>query len=243
MLKAAACPLAATMLLATGCARSGGVSEDPRGSRGPPRVRSEQVDLHAEYFDENLVERSPGSRGELVAASYILAHLQKAGYAPLLDPVPVGDLVRSTNVTAAPPAGGSPAFVVTTAYDSADGKMRGAGLGLFLELARALTVAEPEHRVEFVALGAESEDGKGSRLLASSLDEREVEAQVIELGDISRAGATFDARGPAARSLLADHDGTGSAIGASDGLKETTVSGSAEHVARVLLDWLLRAGG
>jgi hypothetical protein len=119
-------------------------------------VQADVVDDHAAQFDDSLDDRLAGSQQEFAAATYILGHLQTAGYVPLLDPVPVQDLVRSTNVVAEPPSGERPQVVVTVAYDTRpESRPAGAALGLWLELARSLYARDREHAVEFVALGAE----------------------------------------------------------------------------------------
>jgi hypothetical protein len=166
---------------------------------GPPTVRPEVAERHAREFRTDLSDREPGSQGEEAASVYLLGHLQQAGYTVLLDPVPVANLVRSTNVVALPPSGADPTVVVVVPYD--DSGDPGA-IGSFLELARALRVAAPEHSVEFVALGAESAGRRGSRRLIESLDD----PRVVELGGGSEstfksAGLEYSAVGDAAALL------------------------------------------
>lgn len=119
-----------------------------------------------------------------MAGSYILGHLQLAGFAPFLDAVPVRDQVRSTNVVAPPPSGDPPDVVVAVAYDTGIGsEVSGQRIGLFLEMARALNVAEPSHQVAFVAMGAESVEHRGSRRLARYLLDQGWEPAVYTIGD------------------------------------------------------------
>lgn len=149
---------------------------------GPPTVDHALVRQHAEQFDVDVPNRPAGSQHELAAATYILGHLQFAGYAPVLEAVPVANQVQSTNVVALPPSGNEAQIVLGVAYDH-DGRGPGDGaqIGLFLELARALNVAAPEHRVAFVALGAEGADNAGSRKLARTLSNYELRPQILML--------------------------------------------------------------
>lgn len=177
---------------------------DAPAAQGPAGVRPEVVDEHARQFDEELPEREAGSQQEFAAATYITGHLQQAGYRVRLASVPFKDLVRSTNVVALPPGEGEIAAVVTVLYDTTTGTPpNGRDIGLFLELARALRVAEPDHNVQFVALGAEvtGQDGGnlGSRALAAELDDLEEPPPVIGLLEVSSGG--FRALGPAGGEL------------------------------------------
>jgi hypothetical protein len=161
---------------------------------GPAQIRPEVVRRHAQQFETELADREAGSQGEQAAAVYILGHLQQAGYFVQLDGVPVGDLVRSTNLVARPPSGEDPDVVVAAAYGTEEGGAgRGAEtVGVFLELARALRVAEPEHSIEFVALGAEGpgfrEGDLGSRRLAKVLLDEEINPLIITLAIASSDG-------------------------------------------------------
>ena len=171
---------------------------------GPPEVRVEVVEDHAAQFDEELSDRAAGTQQEFAAATYITAHLQKAGYAVALRSVPFKDLVRSTNVVGLPPGGGDPRAVVTVAYDTTSSTPHlGRDIGLFLELARAASVADPDHDVEFVALAAEltglGEGNLGSRALAAELEEIDPAPVVIALMEVSGGG--FRAPGPAGDDL------------------------------------------
>lgn len=162
-------------------------SPAPAAPSGPPAVQPDAVARHAEQFSE-LGDRPAGSQAEQAASVYLLGHLQQAGYAVLLDAVPVGDLVRSTNVVALPPAGGEPGVVVVTPYDTGPGHPGDPHvLGLFLELARALRAAVPDHGAEFVALGADNaeapESHLGSRRLARTLVEAGDSPFVVVLED------------------------------------------------------------
>ena len=160
---------------------------------------------HATQFEEDVPQRPAGSQQEFAAASYITGHLQQAGYLVELDSVPVEDTVRSTNVIALPPSGDEPQVVVTVAYDNAGSARSAVTIGTFLELARALRVAVPEHSVEFVALGAELTNvnggSLGSRRLIEVLKDRDLDPEVIVIVDVqdedvgtSFAGAGFESR-------------------------------------------------
>lgn len=192
--------LVAAAIVAGAC--TGGGSDDPSGgveAEGPPEVRLDVVDEHARQFDDDLADRRAGSQQEFAAATYITAHLQESGYRVALRSVPFEDLVRSTNVVALPPGGGEPSAVVTVAYDTTESSPPlGRDIGLFLELARALKVAEPDHGVQFVALGAEltgSGGGNlGSRALAGELSELETKPPIVALMEVSEGG--FRAPGP-----------------------------------------------
>jgi hypothetical protein len=175
-------PFLVALLLLVGCDGIGR-SEGPQVTpSGPPEIDFALVRRHAEQFDVDLPNRPPGSQQEVAAATYILGHLQFAGYSPLLDAVPVKDQVQSSNVIAVPPTGVEPKVMVTVAYDtSGRGLDTGMGIGLFLELARAMNVAYPDHAVGFAALGAEEGDRRGSAALASFFDEQGLEPSVISM--------------------------------------------------------------
>ena len=222
---------------------------------GPPEVRLEMVRRHALQFDVDVPDRRPGSQHELAAASYLLGHLQLAGYAPRLDRVPVADTVSSTNVVAFPPGGAEPEFLVTVAYDTnpSGRQQTGPEIGLFLELARALTVAEPGHRVGFVALGAESADRRGTRRLAQFLLDEGVEPSVILIrpNPVTERGigVVGSCAGPAEGSLYASSfdaggcrhvDARDSALSAA-GFELTEVSGDTASMAEALTDFLISA--
>lgn len=181
---------------------------------GPPVVQHDLVDRHARQFDDEVPNRPPGSQHEVAAASYILGHLQLAGYSPRLDGVPVAHQVRSTNVVAMPPEGSDPEYLVVVAYDTRPGGGDGAGryIGLFLELARALHVADPHHGVGFVAVGAESAGNRGTRRLARFLLDEGLDPSVISIGldlepaddALTEAGFEHEALSGPARGLGAD---------------------------------------
>ncbi len=153
-------------------------------------------------FDVDVPSRPPGSQHELAAATYILGHLQLAGFSPLLDPVPVRDQVHSTNVVAFPPNGEEPRVVVTVGY-AHDGEAAGDGLriGLFLELARALNVADPQHGVGFVAVGA---DTFGHARLRRFLRDRSLTPEQIGIPTVS--GGVTEVGDELFRSLIARPD-------------------------------------
>lgn len=171
---------------------------------GPPEVETDAVEEHAAQFDEDLAERPAGSQQEFAAATYLTGHLQRAGYEVRLESVPYKDTVRSTNVVALTPGGEDPTVVVTVAYDTTSSSPPlGQDLGVFLELARALRVEDPDHNVEFVALGAELtiENGGnlGSRSLARELQELDPKPPVITVMVLPDGG--FRSPGPAGDAL------------------------------------------
>ena len=193
--------------LATVSAACVGTAERPdlEGS-GPPDISESVVGRHARESSTELADRDPGSQGEQAASFYILGHLQQAGYVVRLDAVPVGNLVSSTNLVALPPGGDDPEVVVPVSYDSGGD----LALAVFLELARALHAADPEHSVEFVALGAEGGRGDdallGSRRLTRVLLDEGVDPIIVTL-DIIQTGAG---------GVFVDGDGE-----AADGLRRT----------------------
>ena len=221
---------------------------------GPPSVQPNVVTRHAEQFDEDLEVREPGSQQELAAASYILGHLQQAGYAPLLDAVPVKDLVKSTNVVASPPNGEDPSVVVAVPYDSGgilEG--RGAVVGTFLELARALNRADPGHRVGFVAMGAQSFKARGAVRLVSFLRDRDARPLIVTLegpgvglrfeasgdraGEVMRVAGSRAAEDPTeVRGVPLDLD----EVFEDAGLENMSILGDPDVVGEVLLEWLQR---
>lgn len=191
-------PLAlAVVALASSC---GGPTSQPSevDPSGPPEVRPDVVARHAEQFDGELEDREAGSQEEQGASQYVLGHLQRAGYFVRLDAVPVANLVESTNLVALPPSGEDPHTYVVVAYDTfGPTTPSGEALGTFLELARALYAADPDHRVAFAALGAEaSEDHLGSRRLAQQLREDGTDVRVISIvpgeGEAGASGALVD---------------------------------------------------
>jgi hypothetical protein len=174
------------LLLALAACTSSGVIRPISDPTGPPTIEPAAVEQHAEQFDVDLPERRAGSQQEFAAASYITAHLQSAGYVVKLDAVPVEDLVRSSNVVALPPSGEAPELVVAIGYDTTERVSDfGEGLGVFLEVARALRVDVPEHSVQFVALGAEhttlNDGALGSRRLVRVLQDAEVDPEIVQI--------------------------------------------------------------
>jgi hypothetical protein len=210
-------------------------------SSGAPSIDVATVREHAGQFEEEVPVRDPGSQEELAAASYILGHLQQAGYVPLLDAVPVGDLVESTNVVAMPPGGGSPTFLVAVSYGASKGTTTAEAIGTFLELARALNVKAPDHRVGFVALGAEESPRLGSALgtlrLLQYLEDEELEPHIITLAPGSRLEVT----GPAAEGIEEASEASSAPrddLFARAGLEHSTVAGPPRAVGEALLDFL-----
>jgi hypothetical protein len=245
--------------LATMSAACVGTAEPPdlEGS-GPPDIRESVVRRHAREFSTELADRDPGSQGEQAASFYILGHLQQAGYVVRLDAVPVGNLVSSTNLVALPPNGDDPEVVVPASYDSGND----LALGVFLELARALHVADPEHAVEFVALGAEEarggNDKLGSRRLTRVLLDEDVEPVIVTL-DITQAGVGdvfVDGDGPTAAGLrrMADRLGfeapaelpppqsSQRSVFERAGWDHVYVRGQPVEVGRVVLEYLVAEG-
>lgn len=228
---------------------------------GPPEVEVEAVQEHAAQFDDDLDERPAGSQQEFAAATYLTAHLQRSGYEVRFEAVPFKDTVRSTNVVALTPGGEEPSAVVTVAYDSTPSMPPlGRDLGLFLELARALRVREPNHNVQFVALGAElatdSGGNLGSRVLAGELQDFErrppvVTVMVVPDGGFTAPGANGDELNGLARELglltrpsatgpVTAHHLKATAIFEQAGLSHAIAAGGIEEVGTVLLDYLSR---
>ena len=229
---------------------------------GPPRVRPDVVRRHAAQFDEELPRRAAGTQHEEAAAAYILGHLQREGYVARLEAVPVANTVNSTDVVSIAPSGRAPQAVVAVAYDTGEGiEGNGAGIGLFLELARALAVARPRHSVGFAALGAERTElgggHLGSRRLARLLLDEGRRPLVITIEWIDgSSGEGFAAMGEAAGPLIegaraldvhrtswpserAERDATRRAeVFRAAGLDHAAVAGGAGEVGRVLLDFL-----
>jgi hypothetical protein len=203
------------------------------------------VERHATQLDEEIGERPAGSQREFLASTYVLGHLQTAGYVARLDPIPVGDLVRSTSVIALPPDGAAPEVVVVVAYDTPpDEPVGGTSVGFFLDLARALRVRSPRHSVEFVALGAErtSESGGhlGSRRLAQEMLDRDLDPLVMTIGDVEEAGPAL-ASGAAAPELNVGIDprpSLGVDVFARAGFDHIRVSGGIAPLGHALLDYL-----
>ncbi len=196
--------LVAVILSLGGCTGDVDPPAESPAATGPDEVELATVQEHARQFDDELPERPAGSQEEFAAASYITGHLQQAGYEVMLTSVPFKDLVRSTNVVALPPGGGPIDAVVTVLYDTTGSTPPyGVDIGLFLEIARAARVVEPDHNVQFVALGAEvtTQGGGnlGSRQLASELADLDPKPPVIGLLEVPGGG--FKAPGPAGDDL------------------------------------------
>lgn len=217
---------------------------------GPPEVEIEVALQHADGFRTDVPERPAGSGEEQAAAAYILGTLQQNGYFARLDAVPVEDLVRSTNVVAQPAGGAEARALVVVPYGTGPGAPDGdVALGLFLELARALNVTAPGHKVQFVALGAEFTDTQGgslgSRRLAQILLDEGEEPFVVELGAITQEGE-MEASGDRAEDLLALGEGSGEGaaplrsvdVFGEAGFERLSVGGGIEDVADALLEFL-----
>ena len=241
-----------------------GASRDDAGAEGPPEVQTEVVDRHARQFDEEIPRRPAGSQQEFAAATYLTGHLQKAGYLVRLDAVPVANTVRSTNVVARPPGGSRPAIVVTVPYDTTTGTgVQGEDLGLFLEVARAVRVADPDHATQFVALGAEFETARDGhlgarRLIRVLLDEEQrpllMSLAVAPTPGFSATGARSEELNAFARRMEIPpsrpfSDRTMPAllevteIAAQARLDHVIVSGGVDELGRVLVEWLQTTDG
>jgi hypothetical protein len=257
--------LARTMTLAALVGVSCAGAPEPTAEvppRGPPRIQASVVARHAREFDRDLTRRPAGSQDEAAAATYILGHLQRAGYVVRLVAVPVADLVSSLDLVALPPGPAEPETVVAVTYDSTSPPATAAGesIGLFLELARALRAAEPRHNVELVALGAEHArigDGYlGSRRLVRFLEEAGNDPLVVTIEPEGHSA-------PERVTVLGAADGLGAAAAAADvrvvtadaseageaamerhsvftlaGLQHAGVSGASADVGRLLLEYL-----
>ena len=245
-------PIALLTLLAA-CSTIPEGQRSTKPASGPPRVREATVLSHARQFDEEEPERPAGSQQELAASAYVVAHLTEAGYVSRLEAVPVADLVSSTNVVALPPNGAEPVAIVAVAYDTAPGSPpNGLAIGVWLEVARALRAVEPDHSIEFVALGAEHatvEGGHlGSRRLARQLTDEGASPQMFVVGEVGE-GPELSVSGSAAAALeetagrLRFETGEASPSGAAEvfaeaGFETTVIGGAPEGVGRVLLDHL-----
>jgi hypothetical protein len=255
-----ACAALAVALVVGACGSAEAPDTDVAPAQGPPEVVLNTVEQHARQFDDDLPVREAGTQQELAAATYLTGHLQRAGYTVRLESVPVGDLVRSTDVVALPPSGGAPRAVVAVPYDTLPGlPPQGEDLGVFLELARALRVEQSSHAVEFVALGAELTDRDGGSLGTRRLVRLLVDAEVVPPVVVIAVspGRGFDATGTGVASDLdeiASSDGLEPPVDAADPmlprLVESTkvlgaanldfavAQGGAEEVGSVLLSWL-----
>ena len=164
----------------------------------------------------------------------------------------MGDLVESTNLLGFPPSGKDPTTIVTVAFDSRpDDDPWGQSIGLFLELARALYASDPDHRVQFVALGAErTTDHKGSRRLAQQLREAQTDPFLVTVAAVSpEAPLSFVGDGAAEIAGTADDMGLESAeadfgsladvdVFGRAGFDHLLVTGPPDEVGPVLLEWL-----
>ena len=222
---------------------------------GPPHVRPAIVEQHDRQFDEDAPERPAGSQAEGIAATYLLGHLQQAGYLVRLENVPVEDLVRSSNVTALPPDDGAATLIVAVAYDTPPSEAAGGeAIGTFLEVARAMRVIEPAHSFGFVGLGADNADldpGRlGSRRLVQLLLDDELEPGIIVIGE-TNAGEPLTLNGDLAPDLreAAKAAGVDASISTEPvdvfqpaGLPAAVMSGDAMALGRTLLEFLTKYG-
>ena len=226
----------------------------PRDVPGPPEVRAEVVAEHAAQFDDELPKRTAGSQQEKGAATYILGIMQRNGYVVRLESVPVRNLVASTNLIATPPGLDEPETVIVVPYDVTEGDATdpsaGSSLGVFLETARALNVADPEQATAWVALGAENADQKGGRLgsrrlIRFMLDEG-WDPRVIRLGTSSEF-ATIGDSADAFQDIYGEVTGvpppgvvldTDIGLYQEAGFEETIVLGPAELLGDLLLGYL-----
>ena len=248
-------PLCLLVLLLLTAACSGGRTKEFKAPdvEGPAEVQVDVVAKHAEQFDKDLKLRLAGSEEEQAAASYILGILQQNGYFVRLEAVPVADLFQSTNVIAQPASGDQPGAMVVLPYSNADGSPAdGTALGLFLELARALNVARPEHSVQFTAVGAEFAEQEGgflgSRRLAQLLIEEEKDPFIVQLTDISATGPASAAGDRADEvAAIAEELGVGGPdagalvdpdVFKSAGFDRIVISGGVDAVGQVLLRFL-----
>ncbi|MFN2524654.1 MAG: hypothetical protein ABR505_00075 [Actinomycetota bacterium] len=235
--------IVAMAVAGTGCANER--ASEPAAPLGSAEVEPAAVQQHARQFDSELSPRGPGSQQEFAAAAYIVGHLQQAGYVARLDPVPVANLVESSNVIALAPGADASVLVVVPYDDSA----RGETIGLWLELARALRVGRADHHVQLVALGAEDGDpGRGgTRRLIRVLKDGEEDPEVLTLAVIPEA-LEVTASGNSARALMgiaADMgiDARVVELDADDlwsvaGFEHTRVEGRVHEVGALLLRFL-----
>ena len=244
--------LAVVSIVVLGCSASPSSEVARPDAPGPPDPQPEVIERHATQFTDELPRRPPGSNEEQVAASYILGFLQQAGYPGRLDGVPVADLVRSTNVIGTPPEGADPEYLFAVPYGTPPNQALDArSLGVFLEIARALSVRELDHPVEFVALGAEfAEQEKGtlgSVAMASLLQEESFEPQIIYLSPVL-SGDAFYAQGPLASEFEPDVAAgepsldqvalAAAEVYRNEGFDVTIVDGDAADVADTLIEFL-----
>ena len=248
--------LAAAAVASTSCRASPGEAE-LSVAQGPGRVRLDAVRAHSAQFDEDDPGRAAGSQGEGIAATYILGHLQRAGYEVYLQPVPVSNLVSSTNVVALPSGGPEVRAVVVVPYDTAPGaRDTSPALGLFLEVARALEARDEGGEVEFAALGAERAEVSGGRLgsrrLAQFMRDRDQHPVVVSLEDIAlgRGRRAAVARGAARGQLVRVARARGAPLRAeasttptievfqAAGFRSVALSGPASIAGEVLLEYL-----
>jgi hypothetical protein len=248
--------LLVALVVSSACAGTSDPPQTQTAPAGPPEVRLATVRAHSEQFDRDDPRRPAGSQGEGIAATYLLGHLQRSGYEVYLDPVPVSNLVSSTNVVALPASGDEPRVVVVVPYDTAPGTPdTSTALGLFLEVARALKVARNDAAVEFVALGAERADVSGGRLgsrrLAQFMRDRSQQPVVVSLENVTlgagdpvevRGGASEDIQAAARAAGVAARSETGSTptleVFGAAGFRSAALGGPAGRAGRALLAYL-----
>jgi hypothetical protein len=156
-----------------------------------------------------------------------------------------------------PPQGDEPRYVIAVPYDTPPGEALDAhAIGVFLEVARALSVRGLDHAVEFVALVAEftepGEGSSGSRALVERLADEGIAPQIIYLSpQLIQGGAPGDgfyAEGPLADQLeertTLEKQNAGPAVRSSlklyaeAGFEATLVGGVPEVVAQKLIEFL-----
>jgi hypothetical protein len=115
---------------------------------------------HVRHLAVDIGYRPSGSEGDARAASYIAAQLESLGYRVERRPFPLPQGGESWNVVGVPPGfdESSPYLLVGGHYDSINGpgaNDNGTGVGVVLDLARALEARPASLPVLVVAFGAE----------------------------------------------------------------------------------------
>jgi hypothetical protein len=127
---------------------------------------------HVRVLAGRIGPRPAGSRAYRRAVGYVVAELESYGYEARRMKFRVGPNVRSSNVVARWPGGGSHAVLIGAHLDtvrrSPGANDNGSGVGTMLELARFFAGRPQAPSVRFVAFGAEEYQPNGKHHIGSA---------------------------------------------------------------------------
>ncbi len=207
---AAVAVIAAAAVLAAGVAsRRAPVAAQARVQTPAPAGGASAYEYMAELTD-GIGARVAGRSGEARAGDRIREWLSALGYAPQAQDFTFaegGATRRSRNLVVLKPGESAARIVIGAHYDSVQSG-RGAfdnasGVGLLLELARALRDTPTPYTLVFVAFGAEEAGEKGSRHFVAAMSARDradtllmIDLDSVAAGDRVYAYSSLEAPWP-----------------------------------------------